>query len=79
MQAQLREHYRIHYDSNNVLIRNADTPLDQKPLGFSEIIEQEFVHNFDDTKFLIKNEKSESEFGDEKIYEDLSKKQKLNQ
>ncbi|KAG5672594.1 hypothetical protein PVAND_002710 [Polypedilum vanderplanki] len=77
LQAQLREHYRIHYDGNT--LRNSDTNLDQKPQILTEIdmiVDQEkmgqqlqYVQQY---QGIIKNEKDD-------LYEDLSKKQKLQQ
>jgi hypothetical protein len=82
LQAQLREHYRIHYDSNNVL-RIVETP-DQKP-EMSDLMddqqqrreqEMQFVQHFE----MIKNEKNETELLETDMYQDSpAKKPKLDQ
>jgi hypothetical protein len=76
LQAQLREHYRIHYDANT--LRNSDA-LDQKPQILTEmdmIVDQEkmseqlsYVQQY---QGIIKNEKEL----ENDLYEDLSKKHK---
>jgi hypothetical protein len=80
LQAQLREHYRIHYDANQ--LRNMDAQ-DQKPLvsEMEMMVDQQqrqelqFAQHFE----MIKNEKTELETKSLNLYDDLSgKKQKLD-
>lgn len=81
LQAQLREHYRIHYDASSLTLRSDS--LDQKPsMSEMEMIvdeQQRRDHEMQFVQQMMKSEANDDLLTEKLLYQDLSKKQKLDQ
>lgn len=81
LQAQLREHYRIHYDASSLTLRSDS--LDQKPsMTEMEMIvdeQQRRDHELQFVQQMMKSEANDDLLTEKLLYQDLSKKQKLDQ